>query len=75
MVHKSRLKIVSMTTVFTDLARDLVDDNIWGLENLVNDNIWLPAAYVDTLEEVDISAIAAADMNCPHCWLPFGMCQ
>jgi len=30
------------------------------------------AAFVDTLEEVDISTIPAEDMRCPHCWLPFG---
>jgi hypothetical protein len=30
------------------------------------------AAFVDTLEEVDIADIAAEDMTCPHCWLPFG---
>lgn len=30
------------------------------------------AAYVATLEEVDISTIPAADMKCPFCWLPFG---
>jgi hypothetical protein len=29
-------------------------------------------AYVETLEEVDISTIAPEDMNCPHCWYPFG---
>ncbi len=28
--------------------------------------------FVDTLEEVDIADIAAEDMKCPHCWLPFG---
>jgi hypothetical protein len=28
--------------------------------------------FVDTLEQVDVSTIPAADMRCPHCWLPFG---
>jgi hypothetical protein len=30
------------------------------------------AAYIDTLEEVDISTIPAEDMKCAFCWLPFG---
>jgi hypothetical protein len=30
------------------------------------------AAFVDTLEEVNIASIAPEDMRCPHCWLPFG---
>ncbi|KAH7065980.1 hypothetical protein BKA63DRAFT_168436 [Paraphoma chrysanthemicola] len=29
-------------------------------------------AFVDSLEQVDISTIPAEDMKCPHCWLPFG---
>jgi hypothetical protein len=29
-------------------------------------------AFVDTLEQVDISTIPAEGMKCPHCWLPFG---
>ncbi|KAF2125987.1 hypothetical protein P153DRAFT_388741 [Dothidotthia symphoricarpi CBS 119687] len=29
-------------------------------------------AFVNALEQVDISTIAADDMKCPHCWLPFG---
>jgi hypothetical protein len=31
------------------------------------------ADFVDTLEQVDVSTIPAADMRCPHCWLPFGI--
>tara|TARA_R110002003_G_scaffold40_12_gene2753 strand:- start:4177 stop:5133 length:957 start_codon:yes stop_codon:yes gene_type:complete len=30
------------------------------------------AAFVNTLEQVDISTIPDEDMKCPHCWLPFG---
>ncbi|KAH7067826.1 hypothetical protein FB567DRAFT_599475 [Paraphoma chrysanthemicola] len=30
------------------------------------------AAFVDSLERVDISTIPAEDMKYPHCWLPFG---
>jgi hypothetical protein len=30
------------------------------------------AAFVDTLDRVDITNIPAEDMRCPHCWLPFG---
>jgi hypothetical protein len=30
------------------------------------------AAYVNSLEEVDMSTIAPEDNKCPHCWLPFG---
>lgn len=29
-------------------------------------------AFVNSLEEVDISSIPEEDMRCPHCWLPFG---
>jgi hypothetical protein len=29
-------------------------------------------AFVDTLEQVDISTIPEEDLKCPHCWLPFG---
>ncbi|KAL5114583.1 hypothetical protein ACEQ8H_007552 [Pleosporales sp. CAS-2024a] len=28
--------------------------------------------FVNGLEHVDIAEIAAEDMRCPHCWLPFG---
>lgn len=29
-------------------------------------------AFVGTLDQVDLADIAAEDMRCPHCWLPFG---
>jgi hypothetical protein len=29
-------------------------------------------AFVDSLEQVDVSTIPAHNMRCPHCWLPFG---
>ncbi|KAF2686369.1 hypothetical protein K458DRAFT_486340 [Lentithecium fluviatile CBS 122367] len=29
-------------------------------------------AYVNTLEEVDVSSIPTDSRKCPHCWLPFG---
>jgi hypothetical protein len=29
-------------------------------------------AFVDSLEQVDISTIPVEDMRCPHCWLDFG---
>jgi hypothetical protein len=29
-------------------------------------------AFVDTLEQVDVSTIPKEDLKCPHCWLPFG---
>jgi hypothetical protein len=29
-------------------------------------------AFVDSLEQVEISTIPAEDMRCPHCWLDFG---
>ncbi|KAF2819448.1 hypothetical protein CC86DRAFT_388237 [Ophiobolus disseminans] len=33
------------------------------------------AAFVDTLEEVNISTIPEEDIRCPHCWLPFGVTE
>jgi len=29
-------------------------------------------AFVETLDEVDITSIESEDMKCPLCWLPFG---
>jgi hypothetical protein len=54
--------------------QDSISDN--DFDDFEDDDLdfsetWSPAAYVDTLEKVDISTIAPADMNCPHCWLPF----
>jgi hypothetical protein len=65
------VSLASAATIFNSLAITFGSTSLHHLRAAARPR-FDAAAFVDTLDRVEISDIPAEDMRCPYCWLPFG---
>jgi hypothetical protein len=70
-LHDHFWLISNPSTAFTTFSETLGSTSLHHLRAAARPR-FDAAAFVDTLDRVEISDIPAEDMRCPYCWLPFG---